>query len=92
MKDYDVKVEVSGERLDCYVNSLGFGLSRSYIQKLIKDESLLVNAKVSKSSYKVEEGDRITFSVPDENEIRISLLIYIMRMMKCWLSISLRLW
>ena len=71
MKDYDVKVEVSGERLDCYVNSLGFGLSRSYIQKLIKDESLLVNAKVSKSSYKVEEGDRITFSVPDENEIEI---------------------
>ena len=28
-------------------------------------------AKVSKSSYKVEEGDRITFSVPDENEIEI---------------------
>lgn len=71
MKHYNIEATLSGERLDSYVNSLGLGFSRSYIQKLIKDGSLLVNALASKSSYKVETGDIITFSVPDEEEIEI---------------------
>ena len=40
-------------------------LSRSYIQKLIKDGLVYVNSKPCKPSLKVSSGDLIKFTVPD---------------------------
>lgn len=46
-------------------------VSRSYLQKLVKDGAVLVNGKPVKSSYKVENGDRIRLEIPDAVEPEI---------------------
>ncbi len=48
-----------GTRLDQYLFISGIGLSRSIIQKLIKQKKVLVNNKSAKPSYHVKEGDEI---------------------------------
>jgi len=48
-----------GTRLDQYLYISGIGLSRSLIQKLIKQKKVLVNNKPVKCSYHVKEGDEI---------------------------------
>ncbi|MEO0162644.1 MAG: RluA family pseudouridine synthase [candidate division WOR-3 bacterium] len=48
-----------GTRLDQYLYISGIGLSRSLIQKLIKQKKVLVNNKPVKCSYRVKEGDEI---------------------------------
>lgn len=40
-------------------------ISRSYIQKLIKDGLVLVNDKAVKSNYKVSEGEKILINIPE---------------------------
>lgn len=52
-------------RIDKYIASVNEELSRTYIQRLIDDRMVLVNDKPVKASYKVEEGDRICYTVPD---------------------------
>ena len=43
-------------------------LSRSYIQKLIKEKNVKVNSTVIKSNYKVAKGDQIQITIPDLTE------------------------
>lgn len=65
-----IKVEGDkGERLDYFVAFKCEDLSRSYAQKLIKDELILVNGKKAKSSYKVENGDIIEVQIPEPKMI-----------------------
>ena len=40
-------------------------LSRSYIQKLLKEQKITVNGSAVKANYKVQEGDEISVAVPD---------------------------
>lgn len=54
-----------GLRIDRYLAESCEELSRSYIQKLIKDGMVTVNGTVAKPSYKVSEGEEIRFLVPD---------------------------
>lgn len=58
-------VEVSGERLDKYLSSVS-ELSRTRVQELTKEGTVLVNGKAQKSSYKVVEGDVISCDVPKD--------------------------
>lgn len=51
-------------RIDRYLTERCENLSRSYLQKLLKAESVLVNERPVKSSYKVCEGDFISCFVP----------------------------
>jgi 23S rRNA pseudouridine1911/1915/1917 synthase len=60
-----VRQENKIERLDTYISSKS-GLSRSYIQRLIKDGLILVNSHPEKSSYKIRQGDVIELTIPDE--------------------------
>lgn len=53
-----------GERVDKLISSLSDAMSRSYIQKLIKDNLLTVNEKVVKGSTKVREGDELSLIIP----------------------------
>ncbi len=53
------------QRLDQFISSKS-GLTRSYVQKLIKDSLLLVNSHTEKSNYKVKEGDRIELTMKEE--------------------------
>lgn len=61
---YVVNEELDGERVDKVMSSLSDSMSRSYIQKLIKDKKVLVNGKNVKSSTIVSEGDTIFMEIP----------------------------
>lgn len=60
-----IEDEQSGERIDKCIASCLADLSRSYIQKLISDEYILVNDQKCKSSYKAVLGDKISVTTPD---------------------------
>lgn len=67
----EIKVEVSGERIDSYLTNLDLDLTRAKIQKMIENGNILVNDKKTKNSYKVVEGDIISVT-PLEEEININ--------------------
>ncbi len=54
-----------GERIDRFLSENLEELSRSYIQKLIKEEHILVNGRPVKANYKTGEEDEITVQIPD---------------------------
>ncbi len=55
----------TGRRLDQYLaGNLSGELSRSYIQKLIKDGQIRVNGKTTKSNHKLKEAEKITVDIP----------------------------
>lgn len=58
-------------RIDRFLGNRLEQVSRSYLQKLVKDGAVLVNGKPVKSSYKVENGDRIRLEIPDAVEPEI---------------------
>lgn len=60
---------IEGMRLDkALADSTEEFLSRSFIQKLIKDKSVYVNGSPQKASYKLSLGDEIVFDIPDAKE------------------------
>ena len=60
--------ENAGERIDKFLTEKVPELSRSYIQKLIKEKNVKVNSTVIKSNYKVAKGDQIQITIPDLTE------------------------
>ena len=60
--DYTVEKEESGIRIDRYLAEKDSGLSRSFLQKLLKEGQITVGEKAAKSNYKVRENDRIPVS------------------------------
>lgn len=60
--------EDAGERIDRYLADECEDLSRSYLQKLLKNESILVKQKPVKANYKLSEGDCILVQLPDVKE------------------------
>ncbi len=63
--------ELEGERIDKCVSMLVDSLSRSYIQKLIKDGAVTVNGRIVKGSYKVVSEDEVSFELPPSVEPEI---------------------
>lgn len=60
------------ERLDQYLaNNAELDISRAYIQDLIKSENIKVNAKKSKASYKLREGDQVSALIPEPTVLDI---------------------
>ena len=57
--------DVSDSRIDRCIADMYQDMSRSYIQKLIKDGLVFVNGNACKASYRVAEGDMISFTAPD---------------------------
>ena len=63
----------AGKRADVFLSGRLPGLSRSYIQKLIKDGALTVDdASVEKAGFKMEEGMTVSFQVPESSEPEIA--------------------
>ena len=60
--------ENAGERIDKFLTEKVPELSRSYIQKLIKEKNVKVNSTVIKSNYKVAKGDQIQITILDLTE------------------------
>lgn len=65
---YQIGLEEDDERLDKWISSAIPDLSRSYIQKCIRDDKVLVNQKPQKASYRLKVDDEIVFSVPEAVE------------------------
>lgn len=64
---YIVTSAARTNRLDTFI-SLQSNLTRSHVQRLIKEGMVIVNAKTEKHSYKVKDGDLIELSLPDAQE------------------------
>lgn len=65
---FDITPEQEGERIDKCISSYLDSLSRSYIQKIIKDENVFVDGKIVKSNYKVRVDEQVKFCIPDSVE------------------------
>lgn len=59
------------ERLDKFLSAVLPDQSRSYLQKMIKDGSVLVNGKVQKASYRMEDQDEVLVDLPELKEPEI---------------------
>ena len=65
---FQIAEEMEDERIDKCMSLFVEQLSRSFIQKLIKDGNVLVNGKPVKGSYRVRGEDEVVFSVPESVE------------------------
>jgi 23S rRNA pseudouridine1911/1915/1917 synthase len=64
--------EEDNERLDTYIADELDEISRTYIQKLIKENLVLVNGKTMKARYLVKEGDYIRIELPQPKKLEIN--------------------
>lgn len=64
----EIVPEMEDERIDKCISNYMENLSRSYIQKIIKDGSVSVNGLVVKANYRVKVDDRVRFIIPDSVE------------------------
>lgn len=70
-QEFEVSSDQAGERLDKILSLIYQDMSRSFFQKLIKNQQILVNNVPRKSNYRVEVKDIISVSVPKAEEIEI---------------------
>jgi 23S rRNA pseudouridine1911/1915/1917 synthase len=63
-----LRVDISGIRLDKYLATRYPGLSRSVIQKLIRQNAVLVNGQSAKASQELHSGDTIQITFPQEKD------------------------
>ncbi len=72
MKTLVVEKEEENNRIDSYLAKHEIELSRVAVQRLLETEKILVNNKKVKSSYRIQENDRITIEeeLPKEIELK----------------------
>lgn len=63
--------DLENMRLDAYIASKKENISRTNIQRLIEEGSILVNGQKKKISYKVQIGDSIEINIPEAKETDI---------------------
>lgn len=68
MKEYEVRIDEQGIRLDKIVGNIEEEISRTAIQRMIEEGNILVNGNRVKTSYKVLEGDLITIQKEEPKE------------------------
>lgn len=65
MNEIKITADIKGERIDRFLSENLENLSRSYIQKLLKDGMISVNQKKVKPNYKLNAQDEIIVCIPD---------------------------
>ena len=65
---FKIDEEQAGMRIDKFLSDALPELSRSYIQKLIKDGQVTVNNKIIKANYKMNSGDVLVLEEPELQE------------------------
>lgn len=65
MNSWLVEKEMNALRIDKFISERMDGVSRSYIQKLIKDGLVTVDLRPVKANYKVSEGERVEVALPE---------------------------
>lgn len=68
---YTIDTDNIGKRVDKYISELLPNCSRSFVQKLIKDNQLIVNNKSVKANYKLRQSDILELTIPKPKEIDI---------------------
>ena len=71
MEELHLTAVQSGEGIDRFLSGDLEGLSRSYIQKLLKEGGITVDGKAVKSNYKLNAGDEILVQIPDPEPMDI---------------------
>ncbi|HJD13482.1 MAG TPA: RluA family pseudouridine synthase [Candidatus Ruminococcus avistercoris] len=73
METYHLPIneELKGTRLDKALSDYLDGVSRSYLQKLIKEGYVTVNDRPEKASFKLNVQDRVMVTLPDEEPVDI---------------------
>ena len=73
METFSYQIGVGEEdRLDKWLTEAVSGLSRSYIQKCIKEGQALVNGVPQKANYRLRVDDEVSFSIPEAVEPEIA--------------------
>lgn len=62
----------AGQRLDAWVSVQQLDLTRSRVQKLIAEKSVLVNGQVGRNSTRLQPGDRVVVTVPEPKPLTIA--------------------
>ena len=65
---YEIGVENAGERIDKFLSGELSELSRSYIQKLLKEGMVTLGGKALKANYRLREKDEIEIKIPPAME------------------------
>ena len=68
IREVEVIGSCEGQRIDKFLAEEFPEMSRSYIQKLIKEEQVSVNGKVVKANYKLSEADEVVLNQPELKE------------------------
>lgn len=65
---FQISEELEDERIDKCISQLIDSVSRTFIQKLIKEGGVRVNGQTVKGSYRVKEEDDVSFYLPESEE------------------------
>lgn len=69
--DYVVDNITNDVRIDKWICEQSQEISRSMLQKLLKDNLVTVNGKAVSKSYKISNGDKISFEIPEPVELDV---------------------
>ena len=72
IESFEVDNAYDGERLDKFLAVIYPAQSRTFFQKLIKEEHVLVNERTEKSNYRVNMEDMIRVEIPDAVPVAIT--------------------
>ena len=72
IREFLVLEDEEGDRLDVYLSSQLGDMSRSYIQKIIKDKKVKVNNKEEKAKYLVKEDDKVVIEIPEPKLLEVT--------------------
>ncbi len=65
---FEITEDMEAERIDKCLSMLIDSLSRSFVQKLIREGKVTVNGAAVKGSYRVSADDRVEFELPEAQE------------------------
>ena len=72
MENYLFEIQEDQQmRLDKYLAEQFPEQTRSYLQKLIKEGSVLVNGKIVKTGFQLSKGDEVSVNIPEPKELDV---------------------
>ena len=73
MNDINVTAAQSDtdKRIDVFITEILSERSRSYVQKLLKNNAVTVNGRDVKANYKIKEGDCVNVDIPQDEELSV---------------------
>lgn len=70
--DYIITGEQENLRVDKYLAQVVPDISRSYLQRLVTEQQVLVNGASVKTSYKLKMGDTVSVTIPEPEVLQIT--------------------